>query len=198
MEQISREKEEAQTLSVKVMYGYNDWVVSTSGIQNSMHNIISRGLYIFYPIFHCGLYCRAVSTIYVKFGLFEKGTKFEKIFHLIHIWHYSVTSNFKWMIFSNFVPFSKRPNFTKQGNSSFWPKICGLQSRAVSNQELVIMARKWYIYWNGVFYEKLQKIFIWVNQLIVKNQSIRVFPEKYLILINSLIFSIWNIKNDFT
>ena len=23
--------------------------------------IISRGLYIFYPIFHCGLYCRAVS-----------------------------------------------------------------------------------------------------------------------------------------
>ena len=38
--------------------------------------IISRGLYIFYPIFHCGLYCRAVSTIYVKFGLFEKGTKF--------------------------------------------------------------------------------------------------------------------------
>ena len=24
--------------------------------------IISRGLYIFYPIFHCGLYCRAVSV----------------------------------------------------------------------------------------------------------------------------------------
>ena len=23
--------------------------------------IISRGLYIFYPIFNCGLYCRAVS-----------------------------------------------------------------------------------------------------------------------------------------
>ena len=23
--------------------------------------IISRGLYTFYPIFHCGLYCRAVS-----------------------------------------------------------------------------------------------------------------------------------------
>ena len=23
---------------------------------------ISRGLYIFYPIFHCGLYCRAVNT----------------------------------------------------------------------------------------------------------------------------------------
>ena len=24
--------------------------------------IISRGLYIFYPIFHCGLYCRAVDN----------------------------------------------------------------------------------------------------------------------------------------
>ena len=24
--------------------------------------IISRGLYIFYPIFHCGLYCRTVSN----------------------------------------------------------------------------------------------------------------------------------------
>ena len=24
--------------------------------------IITRGLYIFYPIFHCGLYCRAVSV----------------------------------------------------------------------------------------------------------------------------------------
>ena len=25
--------------------------------------IITRGLYIFYPIFHCGLYCRAVSVL---------------------------------------------------------------------------------------------------------------------------------------
>ena len=24
--------------------------------------IIIRGLYIYYPIFHCGLYCRAVSV----------------------------------------------------------------------------------------------------------------------------------------
>ena len=30
-----------------------------------MRDIISRGLYIFYPIFHCDLYCRAVQTIYV-------------------------------------------------------------------------------------------------------------------------------------
>jgi hypothetical protein len=27
------------------------------------HPIIGRGSYIFYPIFHCGLYCRAVSII---------------------------------------------------------------------------------------------------------------------------------------
>ena len=26
-----------------------------------MHANITRGLYIFYPIFHCGLYCRAVN-----------------------------------------------------------------------------------------------------------------------------------------
>ena len=77
MEQISREKEEAQTLSVKVMYGYNDWVVSTSGIctkfnapdEYSMHTIISSGLYIFNPFF------TAVSSIYrqlmYKIYLFE-------------------------------------------------------------------------------------------------------------------------------
>ena len=28
----------------------------------SMRAIISCGLYIFYPIFHCGLYCRAVNN----------------------------------------------------------------------------------------------------------------------------------------
>ena len=25
--------------------------------------IITRGLYLFYPIFHCGLYCRAVYIV---------------------------------------------------------------------------------------------------------------------------------------
>ena len=62
--------------------------------------IITRGLYIFYPIFHCGLYCRAVS----------------------------VTDNL----------------CTKPGNSAiFGFKIRGLQLRAVSNLERVIMARVW-------------------------------------------------------
>ena len=28
-----------------------------------MHSIITHGLYIFNPIFHCGLYCRAVSAV---------------------------------------------------------------------------------------------------------------------------------------
>ena len=27
------------------------------------HTIMTHGLYIFYPIFHCGLYCRAVKEI---------------------------------------------------------------------------------------------------------------------------------------
>ena len=59
---------------------------------------LTRGLYIFYPIFHCGLYCSAVS----------------------------VTDNL----------------CTKPGNSAiFGFKIRGLQLRAVSNQERVIVAR---------------------------------------------------------
>ena len=33
--------------------------------------IISRGLYTFYPVFHCGLYCRAAS-ITAKKNDFEK------------------------------------------------------------------------------------------------------------------------------
>ena len=48
---------------------------------------------------------------WVKFGLSEKGTKFKKNLPL-KIWRYWVTSNFKWKIFWNFVPFSESPNFT--------------------------------------------------------------------------------------
>ena len=33
-----------------------------SQLRYRTHAIITRGLYIFYPIFHCGLYCRAVSV----------------------------------------------------------------------------------------------------------------------------------------
>ena len=42
---------------------------------------------------------------WIKFGYSEKATKFEKI--------YSVTSNFKWKIFSNFVAFSEYPKFNE-------------------------------------------------------------------------------------
>ena len=45
-----------------------------------------------------------------KFGCSEKATNFEKNLPL-KIWGYSVTSNFKWNIFSNFVAFSEYPNF---------------------------------------------------------------------------------------
>ena len=35
----------------------------------------------------------------------------------LEIWCYSVTSNFKWKIFLNFVAFSENPNFTENVNS---------------------------------------------------------------------------------
>ena len=44
----------------------------------------------------------------IKCGYSEK---FEKN-HPLKIWHYSVTSNFKWKIFSNFGAFSEYPNCT--------------------------------------------------------------------------------------
>ena len=49
---------------------------------------------------------RQPLILLLKFGPSEKGTKFEKNLPL-KIWHYSVTSNFKWKIFSNFVAFSE-------------------------------------------------------------------------------------------
>ena len=64
--------------------------------------IITHGSYILYPIFHCGLYCRAVSVTDIL--------------------------------------------CTKHGNSSiFWSKIRGLQLRAVSTLERVLVARMGYI-----------------------------------------------------
>ena len=47
----------------------------------------------------------------IKFGYSEKAIRFEKIVHLKFDAMYSVTSNCKWKIFSNFVGFSKYPNF---------------------------------------------------------------------------------------
>ena len=55
-------------------------------------------------------YCEVSNIKHLKFGLSEKGTKFEKNLPL-SIWHYSVASNFKLKIFSNFVPFSECSNF---------------------------------------------------------------------------------------
>ena len=41
-------------------------------------------------------------------------------------WHYSVASNFKWKIFSNFVPFSESLNFNGQIYGGDFAKFCGL------------------------------------------------------------------------
>ena len=45
-----------------------------------------------------------------KVRIFWEGHKIWKNLSL-KIWHYSLTSNFKWKIFSNFVVFSEYPNF---------------------------------------------------------------------------------------
>ena len=67
-----------------------------------MRSIITRGLYIFYPIFNCGLYERAV---YITVNL-----------------------------------------CTNNGNSSYLKlKIRGLHTRAVTDQEWVIVARVQYV-----------------------------------------------------
>ena len=52
-------------------------------------------------------------SVSIMFSFSEKATKFEKNLPPC-IWRYSVTSNFKWKIFPNFVPFSKRLNFKIQ------------------------------------------------------------------------------------
>ena len=47
----------------------------------------------------------------LKFGYSEKATKFKKYIPLKFDAMYSLTSNFKWKIFPNFVAFSEYPNF---------------------------------------------------------------------------------------
>ena len=52
-----------------------------------------------------------------KIWIFREGQKICKNLPL-KIWRYSVSSNYKWKIFSNFVAFSEYPNFTA---GLFWP-----------------------------------------------------------------------------
>ena len=58
------------------------------------------------PCFLSGL------IILVKVRIFWEGHKIRKNLPL-KIWRYSVTSHFKWKIFSNFVAFSEYPNFNR-------------------------------------------------------------------------------------
>ena len=57
----------------------------------------------------------------LKFRLSEKERKFEKNLPL-KIWHYWVSSNFRWNIFSNFLSFSESLNFID--TMSFGIAIC--------------------------------------------------------------------------
>ena len=57
------------------------------------------------------LSCIHISTLmFHKVRIFWEGHKIWKNLPL-KIWHYSVTSNFTWKIFSNFVAFPEYPNF---------------------------------------------------------------------------------------
>ena len=63
-------------------------------------------------------------TLDIKVWTFWEGHKNWKNLPLL-IWRYSVASNFKWKIFSNFVPFSECPNFIIMNNKSV-PSECGI------------------------------------------------------------------------
>ena len=52
-----------------------------------------------------------VFPLFYPAATFEEGAK--PFFSKVKVWTYWVTSNWKWKIFSNFVPFSECPNFTK-------------------------------------------------------------------------------------
>ena len=77
----------------------------------------------------------------LKFEYSEKATNSKKNLPL-KIWHYSVTSNFKWKIFSNFVAFSEYPNFTCSNKFGF--KIVSLQKyRKIYTQTEDFFKKKW-------------------------------------------------------
>ena len=75
-----------------------------------------------------------ISKHKVKFGLFEKGTKLKKIFHLIFD-----VAHFQWKIFSNFVPFSKSPNFKKGGRRG--TELCP----SVSKKDMVLKNAEYFL-----------------------------------------------------
>ena len=60
-----------------------------------------------------------------KVWIFWEGHKIWKNLPL-EIWGYSVTSNFKWKILSNFVAFSEYPNFIKSTHYYFMPWISSI------------------------------------------------------------------------
>ena len=68
------------------------------------HAIINRGLYIFYPIFHCGLYCRGVNitdnlctkkgnSSFFKpkiLGLYTRAVTDQKLVIMARVWYHFI------------------------------------------------------------------------------------------------------------
>ena len=92
----------------------------------------------------------------LMFGHSEKYTKFEKNLPL-KIWRYSVVSNFKWKIFSNFVAFSEDPNF----------KLTSLKKKIQKKNPLsiwrysVVSNFKWKIFSNFVAFSEYPNQQFW-------------------------------------
>ena len=81
-----------------------------------MGAIISRGLYTFYPIFHCGLYCRAVQSGWYLIILFSSNLlKLYQIFI-----HKSFTKYFIIFLPSTKISLQKTP-FLMQLKKIFGP-----------------------------------------------------------------------------
>ena len=66
----------------------------------------------------------------------------------LKIWRYWVTLNWKWKIFSNFVPFSERPNFNKK-NFSVWCFFVILLKTLTNHKNIRLILNKQWI-WNKV------------------------------------------------
>ena len=67
--------------------------------------------------------CNSGDKTVSKVWTFWEGHKIRKNLPL-SIWHCSVASNFKWKIFSNFMPFSEGPNFTYVITNNSFVGLC--------------------------------------------------------------------------
>ena len=78
----------------------------------------------------------------IKVRIFWEGHKIRKNLPL-KIWRYSVTSNSKWKIFSNFVAFSEYPNFNRKIRKPPWPVSRGFRVIQNWRTTLCVLLFRW-------------------------------------------------------